>query len=181
MRKSNFILVVLTIGLFGSCKSSEPHTEYQTIEHKGVKDMRITEIAIDTIAMDASATSLEGKWMLYDGKLYFSDYNLVAIQEYDLDYPETTTFDNYSEVLKKHREEYGYYTDIKVVGAYVFRGYKLKKDNGYGFQIYLNNDLIGQVQTKEKMSILGNHGNVFYGALSTDIENERFNLIRFKF
>lgn len=375
--------VITLIGLITSCKSNTFNDEYLNIEHRGIKDISITELKADTIVIDASETSLEGKWILHNDKLFFADYNLVGTREYDLDgnfikrhitsgrgpnewvspfvsvsfdnmgnlitidrnwifnlfdssdnkvirpypflsdmkftngdwsellnkpdvnkiqmyqfnldsramkflndklvipivtehvryngydissnakkfwrdsynfifidvknrkteylfghypriysirnipsfssysfdvsddqlicsfaadsliyvrnktgeliysfgydsgdidyaYPETVNFNDFSESFKEHKKTYAHYLDIKVVGSYCFRGYKLKDDTGYGLQIYRNNNLVGLIKMEDKLSILGYANEVFYGALPIDLEGDCFKLIRFR-
>lgn len=122
-----------------------------------------------------------------DSLIYVRDSkgNLIYSMGYgsdgiDYNYPETKSFEEFSSVFKDHLKEFAYYLDIKVIDSYVFRSYKLKKDLGYGIQIYRDGDLIGDVHTDEDTSIIGMDKDIFYGALPADIENDCFKIIKFK-
>ena len=70
---------------FIACNDAKVVDEYANIRHEGQKDIKITGIVLDTIYIDASSTSLEGEWHLRDNKLYFIDYSVVGVTEFDLD------------------------------------------------------------------------------------------------
>ncbi|MFI3322729.1 MAG: hypothetical protein R3Y50_09425 [Rikenellaceae bacterium] len=71
--------------LLSACGGNEDRGEYENLQHRGSKEVVIDKIRLDTIFIDANETSLMGKWGLNNGKLYFLDYNLVGIKEFDLD------------------------------------------------------------------------------------------------
>ncbi len=67
-----------------SCKN-EPSV-YAGLEHRGDKDVSITEIHADSVYLDASMTSFSGKFLMSAAgdKIYFVDYNAVGVSEYSL-------------------------------------------------------------------------------------------------
>ena len=95
------------------------------------------------------------------------------------DYPETLSYEEFSQVFKDHLKKYSYYTGIKFADPYLFRTYKLANNNGYGIQIYKDENLIGEINVEQKIEILGVHDNLYYGLLPVDLENERFKIIKF--
>lgn len=78
------VIILCCAGILVGCTSQYYHNEYDNVCHKGIKSVRITNITADTVCIDGSSTSLEGEWALHNGRLYFTDYNLVGIKEFDL-------------------------------------------------------------------------------------------------
>ena len=96
------------------------------------------------------------------------------------EYPETSTFEEYSQYSMQHRKKYGYYKQIKAVNGYLFRSYKKDGDAGYGLQIYKGEDLVGDVDFAEELYVIGYAEGFYYGVLPVDMEAERFRIVRFK-
>ena len=96
------------------------------------------------------------------------------------DYPETNTIDSYMENYQGYREKYSYYTDIKSVGEYLFRSYKLDGEDRYGLQIYKGHDLIGEVATGDPLTVLGEYGGYWYASIPADIENDLLRIVKFR-
>ena len=96
------------------------------------------------------------------------------------DYPETNTIDSYMENYQGYREKYSYYMDIKSVGEYLFRSYKLDGEDRYGLQIYKGHDLIGEVATGDPLTVLGEYGGYWYASIPADIENDLLRIVKFR-
>lgn len=74
----------------------------------------------------------------------------------------------------------GYYTDLFVADDYVLRGYKKDGKNNYGIQIYKDYDLIGDVPLNSSFRFIGKNGGFYYLLLGVDLDNECFEIARFK-
>ena len=96
------------------------------------------------------------------------------------EYPETSTFEEYSQYSMQHRKKYGYYKQIKAVNGYLFRSYKKDGDAGYGLQIYKGENLVGDVDFAEELYVIGYAEGFYYGVLPVDMEAVRFRIVRFK-
>jgi hypothetical protein len=112
-----------------------------------------------------------------DGRLLYGFG--CAAQGVSHSYPATGTFEEYEEVYDKQREAYGYYTQLAYAGGYLFRGYKKEGVEGFGLQMYRGEELIGDINTDEEIRIIGEEGGVFYATLPTDLDGERFRIVRF--
>ena len=109
--------------------------------------------------------------------LYTFGYSALGMSH---DYPETNTIDSYMENYQGYREKYSYYTDIKSVGEYLFRSYKLDGEDRYGLQIYKGHDLIGEVATGDPLTVLGEYGGYWYASIPADIENDLLRIVKFR-
>lgn len=59
--------------------------EYAGLEYRGDRHVSLTAFAdTDTLLIAAGPTSLDGRWMLSDGRLLFLDYYMVGVREYDM-------------------------------------------------------------------------------------------------
>lgn len=92
----------------------------------------------------------------------------------------TSTLEEYERAKVNQLPKYAYYTDLFAKGDYVFRGYKKEGKNGYGLQIYKNNDLIGDVPMKESFKFIGEANGFYYLLLPVDLDNECFKILKFK-
>lgn len=85
MKKHNILALSLALSLYMAGCSENKVSEYSNLEHKGNSNIIFTDFAeSDTIFIDASSTSLEGRWLLHDGKLVFSDMHAVGLRFYDM-------------------------------------------------------------------------------------------------
>lgn len=67
------------------CGCKQAVSEYAGLEYRGGKNICITAFAsLDTMLIDAGASSMEGRWHLSRGKLLFLDKYVVGVREYDL-------------------------------------------------------------------------------------------------
>lgn len=96
------------------------------------------------------------------------------------DYPETSTFEDYSSNFRKHQKKHGYYKQIKIANNHLFRSYQKDGEMGYGLQIYRNNNLIGDVSFSEDVHMIGYSDGYYYGALPVDTDLEQFRIVKFK-
>jgi hypothetical protein len=112
-----------------------------------------------------------------DGRLLYSFG--CAAQGVSTLFPATSSFEEYEEVYDAQREEYGYYTRLVCAGDYLFRGYKKEGEAGYGFQLYRDGVLVGDIPVEEEIRIIGAECGVFYAALPPDLDGERFRILRF--
>ncbi len=95
-------------------------------------------------------------------------------------YPETYTYEEFQDKRKQQRKSYGYYSHLSVVGNYIFRTYKSEGQDNYGIQIYHDKNLIGDIQTTQEAYVIGEINGTFYAALPADIENECYQLLKFR-
>jgi hypothetical protein len=112
-----------------------------------------------------------------DGRLLYSFG--CAAQGVSTLFPATSSFERYEEVYDAQREEYGYYTRLVCAGDYLFRGYKKEGEKGYGFQLYRDGVLVGDIPVNEEIEIIGTHNGIFYAALPPDLDGERFRILKF--
>ena len=137
-----------------------------------------------------SLGSFEGK--IYssfqaDSLIYVRDSN--GVLQYAIGYQapgiskkfaETKSFDDYSLFFKTQLKSYGFYTDIAIVNGYLFRSYCMENESGYGMQIYRSNDLIGEILLEKPLKVFGEHNGYYYAVLPVDLENERYQILKFK-
>ena len=95
-------------------------------------------------------------------------------------YPETRTIEEHDAFVRMRKKEFGHYSDIKIVNGYLFRSYQKRDHLGYGLQIYLEDNLIGDITLTESLKIIGGYDGYFYGELPVDLENECFRILKFK-
>ena len=85
MEKTNKVLVVLFALILAYGCREERHNEYTGLEYRGGKNIHIASFAsVDTIYIDAGATSLDGQWLLSNGRLLFVDAYMVGVRVYDI-------------------------------------------------------------------------------------------------
>lgn len=80
MKISMATISILSCLLLFSCSVNSGNNEIETRGKNRMTTLRM-EI-IDTLSLDASRTSLQGKWLMNGDKLYFFDKNVVGIKEY---------------------------------------------------------------------------------------------------
>ncbi len=83
----NRMLCVLLFALLfiSGCSRSDRADEYAGLEYRGGRHVSLTAFAdTDTLLIAAGPTSLDGRWMLSDGRLLFLDYYMVGVREYDM-------------------------------------------------------------------------------------------------
>lgn len=70
--------------LICSCQTHY-NDEFNGLEHIEGQDKHEIHIRIDTIQIDASATSLRGTWDIRYDRLFYTDFTLVGVREFDKD------------------------------------------------------------------------------------------------
>lgn len=99
-------------------------------------------------------------------------------------YPEVKTTENYVEIYKDGRSNYGYYKYLKAISktGVIFRGYQKDQpsNNTDGLQIYKDGILLGDVSVPKNFKIIGYIAPFYYAQISTDGFEESFTLFNFK-
>ena len=99
---------------------------------------------------------------------------------FDEKFPEVKSFDEYLESYDSYREEAGYFQTIKVEGEYIFRGYKLPGDRGYGVQVYRDYNYVADILFREPVRIIGQIGDDYYGSAPPDLSADSFILYKIR-
>lgn len=113
-----------------------------------------------------------------EGKLLYSFGYSSGLNPEKL--PETETFEEHEKVRNDHLARYGYYTDLLVTDDYVLRGYKKEGKGKYGIQIYKDHNLVGDIPMNTAFRFIGKNGNFYYLLLDIDLDNEYFEIVRFR-
>ncbi|MBR3302591.1 MAG: hypothetical protein IKI67_00165 [Bacteroidales bacterium] len=88
LKNSVLFCIVFTITCFFSFSCKKKYSDpYSELEHRGQKNIQITEIQFDSLYLDASMTSFGGLWLMPErgNKIYFADLHSVGVSRYDLD------------------------------------------------------------------------------------------------
>lgn len=83
MKNINKICLILLL-LITACQQNNFYNEYENLPNKGSQKLSINQLTFDTITIDGTSTSLEGQWLVNDRGLYFADFYMVGISEFDL-------------------------------------------------------------------------------------------------
>ena len=140
-KKYSWVLLALSCINQIACQNTIFVDEYADIRHDGQKNIKITEVDLDTVLIDASSTSLEGEWHLKDNKLYFVDKALVGVKVFDPD----------GQYITRHIEKGRGPNEMlqpMFAGSFSDRGYFITIDQGWTISLF-NKEF-----KKEKMYIL---------------------------
>ena len=77
-----YIIILLSV-LAVSCKINDYIEDVKIYKGNDINGYSV--IITDTLRIDASATSLKGEWDIHKDRLFFTDYSLVRVREYDRD------------------------------------------------------------------------------------------------
>lgn len=113
-----------------------------------------------------------------DGKLKYAFGR--GVEGFDYNYPQISSFDDYTEHRIEQQLEYGYYMELKVVDNLVFRSYKCPQTSGYGIQIYRGCEYVGDLHFNEHTYVFGRIGDLFYAATDADLDQDVYHIYRFR-
>lgn len=117
---------------------------------------------------------------LYNKQLELFGYFGKSADIINSNYPQTKTFEEAELNYKRHRQENGYYSEIKSIQKYLFRNY-IGSGNKLGLQIYQDYGIVyDSLLPYDIFEMIGYIEPYFYAITKCDSENETYNIIRLK-
>lgn len=95
------------------------------------------------------------------------------------EYPSTSTYDEYEEKYDDFHKKYGHYQRLFKDGDRLLRTC-MQDDGTYLMQVYENENLVKNLSLPQSIEIFGKSGEYYYAYLRSDLENEKFVLVKFK-
>lgn len=115
----------------------------------------------------------------YDAKgnlLYSIGFGGIGISG---NYPATYSFEEYEQYARDGYDA-GHYNRLYVANGYLFRTY-VTDEGEWHLQVYEDEDLVGDIVLPGSLEVFGYYDGWYYAFQSVDIEDEMFEMLRFRF